>query len=146
MAFQQAQQQTNETLAMAIGRPIKVAQQTKPPTLPPISSGPQGQQDIARFEVNMKTYGVIKSTWSTELRALLRGDLTNLAMSMPKEELGDYDAFKQQLYAHMGVSKQNNSTTGSIPRSNQHRLLHRWVIERRKQQEPAPKTAPPSKK
>ena len=49
-AFQQAQQQVNETLAIAIGRPITVAQQTKPPTLPQISSGPQGQQDIARFE------------------------------------------------------------------------------------------------
>ena len=36
-AFQQAQQQTNETLAMAIGRSLRVAQQTKPPTLPPIS-------------------------------------------------------------------------------------------------------------
>ena len=81
-AFQQAQQQTNETLAMAICRPITVAQQTKPPTLPPISSGPQGQQDIASFEAHMKTYGVNKSTWSTELRAPLRGDLTNLAMSI----------------------------------------------------------------
>ena len=76
-AFQQAQQQMNETLAMAIGRPITVAQQTKPPTLPPISSGPQGQQDIARFKAHMKTYGVNKITWYTELRDLLRGDLTN---------------------------------------------------------------------
>ena len=41
---------------------------------------------------------------------------------------------------------QHNSTTGSIPRSTQQRLSHRWVIERLKQQEPAPKTAPPSKK
>ena len=80
----------------------------------------------------MKTYGVNKSTWSTELRALLRGDLTNLAMSMPTEELGDYDALKRQLYAHMGVSKSTQ--------------FNNWVIERLKQQEPAPKTAPPSKK
>ena len=56
MAFQQAQQQTNETLAKAIGRPITVAQQTKPPTLPPISNRPQGQQDIACIEAHMKTW------------------------------------------------------------------------------------------
>ncbi len=85
MAFQQAQQQMNEILAMAIDRPITVAQQTKPPIPPPISSGPQGQQDIAHFEAHMKTYGMNKNTWSNELRAQLRGDLTNLAMSMPTE-------------------------------------------------------------
>ena len=71
-----------------------MVQQTKLPTLPPISNGPQGQQDIARFEAHMRTYGVSKSTWATELRALLRGDLTNFAMAMPSEELGNYDALK----------------------------------------------------
>ena len=95
-----------------------MAQQTKPPTLPPISSGPQGQQDIARFEAHMKTYGVNKSTWSTELRSLLRGDLTNLAMSMPTEELGDYDALKRQLYAHMGVSKSTQFNNWFNPKIN----------------------------
>ena len=28
-----------------------------------------------------------------------------MAMSMPPDELGDYDALKRQMYAHMGVSK-----------------------------------------
>ena len=54
MAFQQAQQQTNETLANTIGRPITVAQQTKPPTLPQISNGPEGQQDISCFEAHIQ--------------------------------------------------------------------------------------------
>ena len=103
---------------MAIGRPITAAQQTKPPTLPPISSGPQGQEDISYFEAHKNTYGVNKSTWSTELRALLSGDLTNVAMSMPTEELGDYDAFKRQLYAHMGVSKSTQLNNWFNPRIN----------------------------
>ena len=66
----------------------------------------------------MKTYGVNKSTWSTELRALLRGDLTNLAMSMPTEELGNYDALKRQLYAHMGVSKSTQFNNWFNPKIN----------------------------
>ena len=118
MAFQQAQQQTNETLAKAISRPITVAQQTKSPTLPPISNGPQGQQDIARFEAHMKIYGVNKSTWATELRALLRGHLTKLAMVMPPEELGNYDVLKWHLYAHMGDSKSTQFNNWFAPKIN----------------------------
>ena len=95
-----------------------MAQQTKPPTLPPIFNGPQGQQDIARFEAHIKTYGMNKSTWATELRALLRGDLTNLAMAIHPEELGNYDAQKQQLYAHVGVSKSTQFNNCFTPKIN----------------------------
>ena len=48
--FQQAQLQTNEALAKALGRPVSVSHQTKPPILPPINNGPHDQHDIAHFE------------------------------------------------------------------------------------------------
>ena len=66
----------------------------------------------------MKTYGVNKITWSSELRALLRGYLTNLAMSMPQDELGDYDALKRQMYAHMGLSKSTQFNNWFNPKIN----------------------------
>ena len=66
----------------------------------------------------MKTYGVNKRTWSSELRALFRGYLTNLAMSMPPDELVDYDALKRQMYAHMGVSKSTQFNNWFNPKIN----------------------------
>ena len=95
-----------------------MAQQIKPPTLPPISNRPQGQQYIARFETHMKTYEVNKSTWATELRALFRGHWTNLAMALPPEKLGNNDALKRKLHAHMGVSKSTQFNNWFIPKIN----------------------------
>ena len=107
MQTQQAelQEKNAELLQAALTRPITVQQAPKMNQLPPIRSGPQGEVDIQRFEAHMTTYAIPAIRWATELKALLRGDLVSVAMSLPPDKAADYAALKRLLLTHMGVSQ-----------------------------------------
>ena len=66
----------------------------------------------------MKTYGINRSLWATELRVLLRGELTNLAMSLSPDQLNDYDILKDRLLAHLGESRSSQFHDWLHPKIN----------------------------
>ena len=81
----------------ATARPVTIQATHKPPQLPPIEGGPQGEAEILRFEKHMQAYSIPTTKWATELRTLLRGDLTNASLSIPAEQADSYEALKMAM-------------------------------------------------
>ena len=47
-----------EALLAATARPVTIQSTPKPPQLPPIQAGPQGEAEILRFEKHMQAYSI----------------------------------------------------------------------------------------
>ena len=60
---------------------------------------------LQRFEAHMTTYAIPNDCWATELKALLRGDLVSVVMSLSPDSAADYTILKRLLLIHMGVSQ-----------------------------------------
>ena len=102
--IQRMQEMTIQALTTAlasVGSPP-----VRPPTLPPIRTGTQGETDILlQFEAHVRAYDVPKLRWAAELRALLRGDLISILLTLPPDHATDYQALKSLLLTHMGMSQ-----------------------------------------
>ena len=101
--LKQMQLQTEALLAVT-ARPVTIQSIPKPPQLPPIQAGPQGEDEILRFEKHMQVYSIPTTKWAAELRTLLRGDLTDASLSIPAEHADSYEALKTALLTRMGVT------------------------------------------
>ena len=83
---------------------LKSHSKERPPALPPIHSLINIELNLRQFEEHMTTYGINKSKWPAELRAILRDEALQAFLATPRGESYDYEEVKKAILTRAGVS------------------------------------------
>ena len=59
--------------------------------------GIAAEADLTRFQKHMTAYDVPRTRWAAELRTLLQGDLTSVALSISTDQAGCYSTLKKAI-------------------------------------------------
>ena len=85
-------------------RPITVINPPNPPRLPPSVRALQLKR-ISRFEKHMTAYNIPRTRWAAELRTLLQGDLTSVALSISMDQADCSSTLKKAILTRLGITQ-----------------------------------------